>query len=157
MSFVGYDLPKSTTKIILPLGISFYVFLSLSYIIDIYKQNLKANGNILEVLLTLSFFPIILAGPIQRPSSLLPQIIKTRDFNYNQVIDGLRQISWGLFAKVVIADNLAIRVDNIFLNFSEYSGSTLVIGAVFYTIQIYADFSGYSNMAIGIAKLFVLT
>lgn len=154
MSFVGYDLPKSSTKIILPLGISFYVFLSLSYIIDIYKQNLKANGNILEVLLTLSFFPIILAGPIQRPSSLLLQIIKTRDFNYNQVIDGLRQISWGLFAKVVIADNLAIRVDNIFLNFSEYSGSTLVIGAVFYTIQIYADFSGYSNMAIGIAKLF---
>jgi D-alanyl-lipoteichoic acid acyltransferase DltB (MBOAT superfamily) len=130
------------------------VFLSISYIIDIYKQNLNANRNIVEVLLALSFFPIILAGPIQRPSSLLPQIIKKRDFNHNQAVDGLRQILWGFFAKVVIADNLALQVDTIFPNFSEYSGSTLVIGAVFYAIQIYADFSGYSNMAIGIAKLF---
>jgi alginate O-acetyltransferase complex protein AlgI len=153
ISFAGYDLPKSTTKIILPLGISFYVFLSLSYIIDIYKQNLKANRNIIEVLLTLSFFPIILAGPIQCPSSLLPQIIKNRDFNYTQAKNGLRQILWGLFAKVVIADNLALSVDNIFSNISGYSGNTLAMGAAFYTIQIYADFSGYSNIAIGIAKL----
>jgi len=104
--------------------------------------------------LALSFFPIILAGPIQRPVSLLPQITKKRVFNYDQAVDGLKQILWGLFAKVVIADNLAVFADNIFLNYSNYSGSTLLLGALFYTIQIYADFSGYSDMAIGVAKLF---
>jgi alginate O-acetyltransferase complex protein AlgI len=154
ISFFGYDLPGSTTSIILPLGISFYVFLSLSYIIDIYKRNLNANKNIMEVLLTLGFFPILLAGPIQRPSSLLSQITKRREFDDNQAADGLRQILWGLFAKVVIADGLVTYVNNIFSGYSEYSGSTLLIGALFFTIQIYADFSGYSNMAIGIAKLF---
>jgi D-alanyl-lipoteichoic acid acyltransferase DltB (MBOAT superfamily) len=153
VSLIGYDLPRSTTKIILPLGISFYVFLSLSYIIDIYKKNLNANRNIVEVLLALSFFPIILAGPIQRPSSLLTQITKRRIFNYDQAVDGLKQILWGLFAKVVIADKLSPYVNDIFTNFFQYSGSTLLLGAVFFTIQIYADFSGYSNMAIGIAKL----
>jgi len=154
LSLVGYSLSRSTTKIILPLGISFYIFLSLSYIIDIYKKNLTAGRNIVEVLLTLSFFPIILAGPIQRPSSLLPQIARRREFSYDQAVDGLGQILWGLFVKVAIADNLAPDVDKIFLNFSDYSGSTLFLGMVFYTIQIYADFSGYSNIAIGTAKLF---
>lgn len=129
------------------------MFLSLSYIIEIYRKTLSANRNIVEVLLTLGFFPIILAGPIQRPFSLLPQIARKREFNYDQATDGLRQILWGLFVKVVIADNLASYVDDIFLNFSEYSGSTLLIGAFFYSIQIYADFSGYSNIAIGTAKL----
>jgi len=154
ISLLGYNLPKSSAKIVLPLGISFYIFLSLSYIIDIYKKNLNANRNIIEVLLTLSFFPIILAGPIQRPSSLLPQIAKRREFTYDQALDGIRQILWGLFVKVAIADNLASNIDNIFLNVSFYSGSTLLIGILFYTIQIYADFSGYSNIAIGTAKLF---
>jgi alginate O-acetyltransferase complex protein AlgI len=154
VSLSGYDISRSTIKIILPLGISFYVFLSLSYIIDIYKKNLHANRNIIEVLLTLSFFPIILAGPIQRPVSLLPQIISKRAFDYNQIADGLKQILWGMFAKVVIADNLAFYVDDLFLKYNDYSGSTLLLGALFYSIQIYADFSGYSNMAIGIAKLF---
>ena len=154
VSLIGYDLPRSTTKIILPLGISFYVFLSLSYLIDIYKKNLAAHRNVIEVLLTLSFFPIILAGPIQRPRSLLPQITERREFNYEQAVDGLRQILWGLFAKVVIADNLANNVDNIFLNYSDYAGSTLLLGAVLYSVQIYADFSGYSNIAIGTGKLF---
>jgi alginate O-acetyltransferase complex protein AlgI len=130
------------------------VFLSLSYIIDIFKKNFNANRNVVEVLLALSFFPIILAGPIQRPSSLLPQIAKSREFSYDQAMDGLKQILWGLFAKVVIADRLNFLVDNIFLNFYEYSGSTLLLGAVFFTIQIYADFSGYSNIAIGTGKLF---
>jgi alginate O-acetyltransferase complex protein AlgI len=154
VSLAGYTLPKTTTKIILPLGISFYVFLSLSYLLDIYKRTLKANRNIIEVLVSLGFFPIILAGPIQRPSSLLPQIAKKREFNYEQLIDGLRQIVWGLFTKVVIADNLSIYADDIFHNYSNYTGSTLLLGAGFYAIQIYADFSGYSNMAIGTAKLF---
>jgi alginate O-acetyltransferase complex protein AlgI len=153
ISLIGYKLPKSSARIILPLGISFYVFLSLSYLIDIYKKTLSANRNIDEVLLSLGFFPIILAGPIQRPSSLLPQIAKKREFNYDQATDGLKQILWGLFVKVVISDNLASYVDDIFSNYSMYSGSTLLLGAAFYSIQIYADFSGYSNIAIGIAKL----
>jgi len=150
---IGYNLPRSTTKILLPLGISFYVFLSLSYIIDIFRSNLKATRNIVEVLLALSFFPIILAGPIQQPSSLLPKISHKRDFNYSKAIDGLKQILWGLFAKVVIADNLTLFVDNFFSDYSQFSGSTLALGALFFTVQIYADFSGYSNIAIGVAKL----
>jgi D-alanyl-lipoteichoic acid acyltransferase DltB (MBOAT superfamily) len=154
VSLFGYSLSGSTTKIILPVGISFYVFLSLSYIIDIYIKSLRANRNITEVLLTLSFFPIIVAGPIQRPASLLGQITKRREFNYSQAVDGLRQILWGMFAKVVIADNLSVFVDDFFKNCAVYSGSTLLVGAGFYAIQIYADFSGYSNMAIGIGKLF---
>lgn len=154
LSIIGYTLPKSTTQIILPLGISFYTFLSLSYIIDIYKKNLQANRNPVEVLLSLSFFPIILAGPIQRPSSLLPQIAQKRYFNYDKAVDGIRQILWGLFVKVAVADNLAPEVDKIFQNYADFNSSTLFLGIVFYTIQIYSDFSGYSNIAIGTAKLF---
>lgn len=154
VSLFGYNLPESTIKILLPLGISFYVFLSLSYIIDIYKNNLNAERSILNVLITLSFFPILLAGPIQRPSSLLPQIKVKRNFDSNLAIDGLRQILWGLFAKVVIADNIATNVNEIFSNSSDYSGSTLLLGAILFTVQIYADFAGYSNIAIGTAKLF---
>jgi D-alanyl-lipoteichoic acid acyltransferase DltB (MBOAT superfamily) len=154
ISLFGYNLSKASANIVLPLGISFYTFLSLSYLIDIYKKNLDADRNIIEVLLTLSFFPIILAGPIQRPSSLLPQIAKKRVFIYDQAVDGLRQILWGLFTKIVIADKLALHVDDIFHNVSAYSGSTLLIGIIFYSLQIYADFSGYSNIAIGIGKIF---
>ena len=152
-SIIGYSLPASSIRIVLPVGISFYIFISLSYLIDIYKNNLKAYTNVVQVLLSLGFFPIILAGPIQRPSNLLPQIDKRRVFNRNLVTDGLRQILWGLFMKVVIADNLAYYVDDIFLNYSTYKGSLLLMGAVLYSIQIYADFSGYSDIAIGIAKL----
>ena len=154
VSLTGYDLPRTTLKVILPLGISFYTFLSISYIVDIYKREIEAERNIVEVLLALSFFPIILAGPIQMPKTLLPQIKSRREFSYDLAVDGLRQIMWGLFAKVVVADNLANNVDNCFHNFSDYSGSTLLIGAVLYAIQIYADFSGYSNIAIGVGKLF---
>lgn len=154
IALTGYQLPESTTKIILPLGISFYVFLSISYILDIYKNNLEPGKNVIEVLLSLSFFPIILAGPIQRPALLIPQIRRKREFNYSQVSDGLKQIVWGLFVKIVIADELAPYVDDIFANMSQHSGSTLLVGALFYSIQIYADFSGYSNIAIGTAKLF---
>jgi alginate O-acetyltransferase complex protein AlgI len=154
VSLVGYDLPRSTTSIVLPMGISFYVFLSLSYILDIYRKNLEPDKRIIEVLLSLSFFPIILAGPIQRPASLLPQIHKAREFNYGRASNGLRQILWGLFVKIAVADNLAPYTDDIFQNFSDYSGSTLLLGAIFYSLQIYADFSGYSNIAIGVASLF---
>jgi D-alanyl-lipoteichoic acid acyltransferase DltB (MBOAT superfamily) len=157
ISLAGYELQGTTIKIILPLGISFYIFLSLSYLLDIYKKNLIADRNIVRVLLSLGFFPIILAGPIQRPSSLLPQIANKREFNYDQAVDGLRQILWGLFMKIGVADNIAPHVDDIFSHFSDYSGSTLFLGSIFYSIQIYADFAGYSNIAIGTAKLFGFT
>ncbi len=153
-SLVGFTVQKPTLNIILPVGISFYVFLSLSYIIDVYQNKLKGGGNIVDVLLTLSFFPIILAGPIQRPTSLLPQIQKKRIFNYSFATDGLKQILWGLFMKVVIADRCGVHVQDIFQNFHNYSGSTLLLGGIFYTIQIYADFAGYSLIAIGVSKLF---
>jgi alginate O-acetyltransferase complex protein AlgI len=153
-SRLGYEIPLSSTKIVLPLGISFYIFISLSYLFDINKGTTKAVRNIFDVLLSFNFFAIILAGPIQRPSNMLLQISTTRKFDYGQAIDGLRQILWGLFTKVVIADNLAVYVDDIFLNYRIYTGSTLLIGAIFYAVQIYADFSGYSNIAIGVARLF---
>ena len=138
---------------VLPLGISFYIFLSLSYIIDIYQRKMKACSDPVDALLTLSFFPILLAGPIQRPISLLPQIQKKRIFNYDLAAGGLRQILWGLFMKILIADNCAVYANDIFANSGSYGGSTLLIGAVLYTVQIYADFAGYSEIAIGVSKL----
>lgn len=156
ISLTGYMIKSTTINLILPLGISFYTFLSISYLVDVYKNKIEANRNITEVLLSLSFFPIILSGPIERPSSLMPQLNKKRDFDYNKVADGLRQILWGLFTKIVIADGLTVYTDEIFVNYTDYFGSTLLIGAILYTIQIYADFSGYSDIAIGIAKLFGL-
>lgn len=152
-TFFGYTLLVPTLNIILPLGLSFYVFLSMSYIIDIYRGNMKADKNLTQVLLALSFFPILLAGPIQRPSLMLPQIKRKRVFEYTMAVDGLKQILWGLFAKVAVADQLARYSDDIFSNYSDYTGSTLVLGAFFFAVQIYADFSGYSNIAIGTAKL----
>ena len=153
VSLFGYDLKGTAINVILPLGISFYTFLSLSYLLDIYKEKLTADRNIIHVLLSLSFFPIILAGPIQRPATLLPQIRGPRIFNYDQAVDGLRQILWGLFVKIAVADNMAHLANDIFLNYSDCDGSTLLLGALYYTIQIYADFSGYSNIAIGTASL----
>jgi len=153
VSLFGYDLKGTAINIVLPLGISFYTFLSLSYLLDIHKRKLVADKNLTNVLLCLSFFPIILAGPIQRPASLLPQIRAKRIFNYNQAVDGLRQILWGLFVKIAVADNMAHLANEIFLNYADYDGGTLILGALYYTIQIYADFSGYSHIAIGTASL----
>jgi D-alanyl-lipoteichoic acid acyltransferase DltB (MBOAT superfamily) len=138
---------------ILPLGISFYIFLSLSYIIDVYKRVLKAVTDPVEALVALSFFPILLAGPIERPVSLLPAVQKKRRFSYELASGGLRQILWGLFMKILIADNCAVFANEIFNNYSSYNGSTLLAGALFYTVQIYADFAGYSEIAIGVSKL----
>lgn len=154
MSLFGCELSRVSAHIVLPVGISFYTFLSMSYIIDIYKKNLKAHPNFHETLLTLSFFPIILAGPIQRPATLLPQISRKREFDSSAAADGLRQILWGLFKKIVLADTCAANVDYIFSNFSTLDGSVLAMGAVYFAFQLYGDFSGYSDMAIGIARLF---
>jgi D-alanyl-lipoteichoic acid acyltransferase DltB (MBOAT superfamily) len=154
ISLTGYKLSYSSTRIVLPVGISFYTFLSLSYIIDIYKKNLIAHRDLVEVLLSLSFFPIILAGPIRRPASLLPQITVKRKFEYESMVDGLRQILWGLFKKVVLADTCASNADYIFSNHGVLDGSVLVMGEVYFAFQLYGDFSGYSDIAIGTGRLF---
>lgn len=143
-----------TLGLILPVGISFYTFHGLSYVIDIYHNKIKAEHNFVDYSLFVSFFPLLVAGPIERATHLLPQIKKTRNFDYSQAVDGLRQILWGLFKKVVIADNCAEVANQIFNHSSDYNGMTLVLGAVMFSIQIYGDFSGYSDIALGTARLF---
>lgn len=150
----GLHINPSTLDIILPIGISFYTFHGLSYVIDIYKGRITAEKNIIDYSVFVSFFPLLVAGPIERATHLLPQIQRERVFNYNKAVDGLRQILWGLFKKVVIADQCAQYANTIFNHSGEYSGSTLVLGAIFFTFQIYGDFSGYSDIAIGTARLF---
>jgi alginate O-acetyltransferase complex protein AlgI len=154
LSLFGMKMNLHIFHIILPIGISFYIFLSISYVIDVYQHKMIAVRNLFDALLTFSFFPIILAGPIQRPISLLPQIQTKRIFNYGLASDGLRQILWGAFMKIVIADKCAVTVNKIFADSSANTGSTLILGLFLFTVQIYADFAGYSNIAIGLGKLF---
>ncbi|WP_429399567.1 MBOAT family O-acyltransferase [Mucilaginibacter lappiensis] len=153
-SHLGVHLQLSTINVILPVGISFYTFHGLSYVIDIYKDRIKPERNFIDYSLFVSFFPLLVAGPIERATHLLPQLKKKRYFDYSKAIDGLRQILWGLFKKVVIADNCAEYANLIFNHSSNYSGSSLVLGALLFAFQIYCDFSGYSDIAIGTAKLF---
>jgi len=154
LSAIGIEASISTLSLILPVGISFYTFHGLSYVIDIYHDKIKPERNIVNYSLFVSFFPLLVAGPIERATHLLPQIQRQRNFNYGKAIDGLRQILWGLFKKVVIADNCAEFANVIFNNSEDYSGSTLIVGALFFTVQIYCDFSGYSDIALGVARLF---
>ena len=154
ISHFGLQINPATLNIILPVGISFYTFHGLSYVIDIYKNRIKAERNFVDYAVFVSFFPLLVAGPIERATHLLPQIKKERIFNYSKAVDGLKQILWGLFKKIVIADNCAQFANQIFGNSTDYSGSTLVLGAVFFTFQIYGDFSGYSDIALGTARLF---
>lgn len=142
-----------TLNIILPVGISFYTFQTLSYTIDIYRGRLKPTKDILSFFVFVAFFPQLVAGPIERASHLLSQFQKKQTFNYSKNVSGLRLILWGLFKKIVIADNLGILVDQIFNPSSPVSGFTTLIGAIFFAFQIYADFSGYSDIAIGISKM----
>lgn len=150
----GFEIHPWTLSIILPVGISFYTFHGLSYVIDIYKGRIKAERNFVDYAVFVSFFPLLVAGPIERATHLLPQIKAKRVFNYSQAVDGLRQILWGLFKKIVIADTCAGYANVIFENHAEYSGSTLALGAIFFAFQIYGDFSGYSDIALGTARLF---
>jgi len=143
-----------TIQVVLPVGISFYTFHGLSYVIDIYKNRINPEKNFINYSVFVSFFPLLVAGPIERATHLLPQIIKKRKFDYSKAVDGLRQILWGFLKKIVIADNCAEYANTIFNNSADYSGSTLVLGALFFAFQIYCDFSGYSDIAIGTAKLF---
>ena len=140
--------------LILPVGISFYTFQALSYSIDVYRKQIQPTHDIVAFTAFLSFFPQLVAGPIERATNLLPQFQKKRSFDYATAVDGMRQILWGLFKKIVVADNCATYVDTVFADISSQSGSTLVLAAVLFTFQIYGDFSGYSDIAIGTAKLF---
>jgi D-alanyl-lipoteichoic acid acyltransferase DltB (MBOAT superfamily) len=141
-------------KVILPVGISFYTFQALSYSIDVYRGKIESTKDIVAFFAFISFFPQLVAGPIERATNLLPQFLKKRKFDYSTAVDGVWQILWGLFKKMVIADNCAVFVDRVFSTYTEQSGSTLLLAAIFFTFQIYGDFSGYSDIAIGTAKLF---
>jgi len=150
----GGSVHFSMLSIVLPVGISFYTFHGLSYVFDIYYGRTKPVNSFVDYSLFVSFFPLLVAGPIERATHLLPQLQTSRPFNYEQSVDGLRQILWGLFKKIVIADNCAEYVNLIFKHPEDYSGSTLVLGALLFAFQIYGDFSGYSDIALGSARLF---
>jgi len=153
-SFFGMEINANSLNIILPVGISFYTFQTLSYTIDVFNKKLEPTKNFIAFSAFVSFFPQLVAGPIERATNLLPQFYKKRKFDYANAVDGMRQILWGLLKKIVIADNCAQFANEIFNNSAEYGGSTLVLGALFFTFQIYGDFSGYSDIAIGTSRLF---
>ena len=154
LSTIGFNPNVSSLKIILPVGISFYTFQTLSYTIDVYRRKIDASNDPVAFFAFVSFFPQLVAGPIERASNLLPQFMKKRQFTYRGGVIGLRLMLWGFFKKLVIADNSAILVNKIFSHYDTYSGGVLVLGAVFFAFQIYGDFSGYSDIARGLARLF---
>ena len=153
-SFFGTDIKAHTLNIILPVGISFYTFQTLSYSIDIYRRKLEPTTDFIAFSAFVSFFPQLVAGPIERATNLLPQFYRKRFFDYPKAVDGMKQMLWGLFKKIVIADNCAELADFAFNNTQGSYGSTLMLGAFFFAFQIYGDFSGYSDIAIGCARLF---
>lgn len=151
---IGIEVDTWTLNIILPIGISFYTFHGLSYVIDIYHKRIDCDKNWINYSLFVSFFPLLVAGPIERATHLLPQIRGKRIFSYENGVDGVRQILWGMFKKIVISDYCAIYVNDIFSNTADLSGSSSLMGAFLFSIQIYCDFSGYSDIATGTARLF---
>ena len=153
-SFFGVPIGISRLDIVLPVGISFYTFQKLSYTIDVYRGRIEPCRDPIHFFGYVAFFPTLLAGPIERATNLLPQFAEEKKFEYDRAVDGLRQILWGLFKKVVVADSCAEVVNASFANPGAHSASTLVLAAVLYSFQIYGDFSGYSDMAIGTARLF---
>ncbi|WP_287642212.1 MBOAT family O-acyltransferase [Bacteroides sp.] len=150
----GYEINWVTLDILLPVGISFYTFQALSYSIDVYQKKIEPTKDIIAFFAFISFFPQLVAGPIERATNLLPQFLRERKFDYSAAVDGCRQMLWGFFKKIVIADNCAVCVNSIFENYTELPASTLLLGGFWFTFQIYCDFSGYSDIAIGCAKLF---
>ena len=152
--FLHGDSDRVLLHLILPVGISFYTFQALSYSIDVYRKKLEPTRDIIQFFAFVSFFPQLVAGPIERATNLLPQFGKPRTFDYSQGVDGMRQILWGLFKKIAVADTCAVYVDHVFGNYETQNGTTLIIAAILFAIQIYGDFSGYSDIAIGTAKLF---
>ncbi len=154
LNSIGYQVDTLTLNIILPVGISFYTFQTMSYTIDVYRDKLKPTKDPIAFFAFVSFFPQLVAGPIERATNLLPQFYEKRTFDLEKAKDGLRQILWGLFKKIVIADNCAVIVNQVFENYTEYNASSLALGSIFFAFQIYGDFSGYSDIAIGTARLF---
>ena len=150
----GYQLDWVTLDVILPVGISFYTFQALSYTIDVYRRDTNATKDFIAFTSFISFFPQLVAGPIERSTNLLPQFLKPRRFDYTNAVIGMRQILWGFFKKLIIADNCAQLANSIFDNYQDCNASLLLLGALFFTFQIYGDFSGYSDIAIGTARIF---
>jgi D-alanyl-lipoteichoic acid acyltransferase DltB (MBOAT superfamily) len=153
VSTFGFTLNTGVSQVILPLGISFFTFRNLSYLIDVYNGKVVPTQDWVVFFSYVAFFPSLVAGPIDRSTTLVPQLENKRVFDYGQASDGMRQIAWGLFKKIVIADNCSTFTNQIFGGYHELPASSLLLGAFFYTIQIYADFSGYSDMAIGFSRL----
>jgi D-alanyl-lipoteichoic acid acyltransferase DltB (MBOAT superfamily) len=151
---LGINVSPWILTIVLPVGISFYTFHGISYIIDVYHERINPTRNFVDYAVFVSFFPLLVAGPIERARHLLPQVQSARKFDYSKAVDGMRQILWGLFKKIAIADACATIVTTIFANPSQYHGSTLLYAALLFTFQIYCDFSGYSDIALGTARLF---
>jgi alginate O-acetyltransferase complex protein AlgI len=154
LDLLGLHTNPYLLKVALPIGISFYTFHGMSYVFDIYRGQQKPVRNFVDYAVFVSFFPLLVAGPIERANHLLPQVQKARTFRYQQALEGCRLILWGLFKKVVIADSIAQVIDPIFTNYTDHSGLTLLLAAIGFSIQIYGDFSGYSDIALGTAKLF---
>jgi alginate O-acetyltransferase complex protein AlgI len=154
LAVLGFQANFWTLQVILPVGISFYTFHGLSYVIDIYKERIPAEKNVISYALFVSFFPLLVAGPIERATHLLPQIKKRRFFDHAKAVDGVHQIIWGLFKKVVIADNCALFANDIFDHYESMNSLSLFLGTIYFAFQIYGDFSGYSDIALGTSKLF---
>lgn len=154
MNLVGIEADWPTLNLVLPVGISFYTFQTLAYTIDVYRGRIEATRDAAAFFAFISFFPQLVAGPIERADNLLPQFLRQRRFSYPEAVDGMRQVLWGLFKKMVVADNCAPVVDRIFDGYQDVGGLTLFVGAVLFSFQIYGDFSGYTDIAIGTSRLF---
>jgi D-alanyl-lipoteichoic acid acyltransferase DltB (MBOAT superfamily) len=153
LASLNFEVNTKSLEIILPIGISFYTFHGVSYVLDIYYGRIKADKNLVDYSLFVSFFPLLVAGPIERATHLLPQLKRKKEFNYQQAVEGCRLILWGTFKKVVVADSLANIVDDAFLNCTHYNGITLIITMFAFAFQVYGDFSGYTDIARGVSKL----
>lgn len=153
LNHTGLHVSWTTLHIILPIGVSFFTFKLISYVIEIHREHIKACDDFTEFALYIAFFPTILSGPIDRPNKFLPQLRMRHTFHYDKAVDGCRQILWGLFTKMCIADNLSVVVDYVWNDYPNQSATALTIAALLYPLQMYADFDAYSNMAIGVSKV----
>jgi D-alanyl-lipoteichoic acid acyltransferase DltB (MBOAT superfamily) len=153
LASLDFQVNTQSLEIILPIGISFYTFHGVSYVLDLYYGRIKADKNLVDYSLFVSFFPLLVAGPIERATHLLPQLKRKKEFNYQQAVEGCRLILWGMFKKVVVADSLATFVDDAFLNYTNYNGFTLLFTMFAFAFQVYGDFSGYTDIARGVSKL----
>lgn len=153
LEYAGLRWPVPNLDVLLPVGISFYTFQAVGYSIDVYRSTIKAERNFLTYALFVSFFPQLVAGPIERAKNLLPQFHEEHTFSYDNAVEGLKQMIWGFFMKLCVADVLAEYVNAVYNNVPQHNGTSMIIATIFFTFQIYCDFGGYSNIAIGAAKV----